>query len=77
MLEECVRAIIDKEFRLGILFGESGCGKTSFLQAGLIPMLTKQSSSYLPVYVKFSNLDPIKSIEQALKNGASLTGTGC
>ncbi|NIO79174.1 MAG: NACHT domain-containing protein, partial [Candidatus Aminicenantes bacterium] len=72
MMEECVRAIIDPDFRLGILFGESGCGKTSFLQAGLIPMLAKQSPTHLPVYVKFSNLDPIVTIQQALTDQADL-----
>lgn len=65
-LEECFRMITDSEFRLGILLGESGCGKTSFLQAGLIPMLTKHCPSLRPIYVKFSNQDPITTIQQAL-----------
>ncbi len=65
-LQTCFAALTDAEFRLGILFGESGCGKTSFVQAGLWPML-QTSASFLPVYVKFSELDPLLSLRQALK----------
>ena len=32
-LRECLDAITDPAFRFGILYGDSGCGKTSFLQA--------------------------------------------
>lgn len=56
MLEECFRAIVDREFKLGILFGESGCGKTSFLQAGLAPILLRQRNDCLPIYIKQSHI---------------------
>ncbi|MCI0693811.1 hypothetical protein L0337_17615 [candidate division KSB1 bacterium] len=68
MLADCLNAITDRDFRLGILFGESGCGKTSFLQAGLWPMLPQHSASHQGVYVKFTDLDPFDSIRQRSKS---------
>ena len=44
-----------KRERLTVLFGKSGLGKTSLLQAGLFPQL--READYLPVYVRLSYED--------------------
>jgi HEAT repeat protein len=38
-----------RDFRMGTLWGEPGCGKTSLVRAGLIPSLRRQG--YVPVYL--------------------------
>ncbi|MEO8436521.1 MAG: protein kinase [Pyrinomonadaceae bacterium] len=42
--------IAHRLLRFGVLFGESGCGKTSLISAGLIPKLW--SDGYVPVYCR-------------------------
>jgi tetratricopeptide (TPR) repeat protein len=64
-LRECLQAIGDDHWRFGVLSGESGAGKTSFLQAGLWPALEKRKARC--VYVKFSDLDPFESVRRACR----------
>ncbi|HYK87668.1 MAG TPA: hypothetical protein VE398_02790, partial [Acidobacteriota bacterium] len=51
--------ITHQEFHFGVLYGDSGCGKTSLLKAGLIPKLWE--SGYLPVYCR-SHTDPLVTL---------------
>jgi tetratricopeptide (TPR) repeat protein len=59
---------------LTVLYGKSGLGKTSLLNAGLFPLL--RSNDFLPVYVRldFVNPDigPIAQIAAAMKDNLSL-----
>jgi len=53
-------AMVTRElFRFGALFGESGCGKTSLLLAGLIPKLWDEG--YVPLYCR-SFTDPLAAV---------------
>ena len=63
-VKECLRAAAHTDFRYGIITGKSGSGKTSFVRAGLEPNFPKLN--HRCVYVKFTNLPPIKSIRLAI-----------
>jgi len=56
--------IIGSEFRIGVLIGESGCGKTSFLKAGLSAAFKEKNIA--SVVVKLTNEDPLISFKNAL-----------
>ena len=64
-LSRCIQSIEHSNFQIGVLGGMSGCGKTSFLQAGLKPALEKKGLQI--VYIKFSDENPLESVKQALR----------
>ncbi|MCD9187304.1 MAG: hypothetical protein LUM44_12790 [Pyrinomonadaceae bacterium] len=68
ILQDCLRFCEDKELAFGILSGESGTGKTSFLQAGLL--LNLKNHGINPVYVKFTDSAPLDSVRQSLNGFA-------
>ena len=64
-VQECLDTLQDPELRLAFLMGESGAGKSSLLQAGLMPRLPE--AKFQGVYVKLGDRDPIALIRRALK----------
>src|SRR5580704_6399490 len=54
-----------KRERLTVLFGKSGLGKTSLLQAGLFPQL--RAASFLPVYIRLSFTDGTPGLSTQLQ----------
>ncbi|MEM9121623.1 MAG: tetratricopeptide repeat protein, partial [Cyanobacteria bacterium P01_F01_bin.56] len=71
-LRDCLESLTNSTFRFGILMGESGCGKTSFLQAGIWPQLINESANVMGIYVRFSDRDPMRTIAQALAEQLAL-----
>ena len=64
-IDTCSQGLKDKDYRFGILTGESGCGKTSFLRAGLYPALN--ANNRVCVVAKLRNAPPVSSIREALQ----------
>ncbi|MEB3295117.1 MAG: hypothetical protein VKJ24_18320, partial [Synechococcales bacterium] len=63
-LQEVMDALDTVDLRLFVLLGESGVGKSSLLQAGVMPSLGQVG--FAGVYVKFTNREPLESIAKAL-----------
>jgi len=72
-IQQLYTLVASSTFRFGVLWGTSGCGKTSLLRAGLAPMLRK--NGYLPVYVATPAKEPRQAIYAALKAGVQIPGT--
>lgn len=61
--------VVAYDFRFGVLWGESGSGKTSLLRAGLIPELRTQG--FLPVYIAKPTREPQEAVLIALRKIAA------
>ncbi len=64
-IDTCSQGLGEKDFRFGVLTGESGCGKTSFLRAGLYPAMNVNNRAC--VVAKLRNEPPMLSIREALQ----------
>lgn len=68
-LQQVLALILAPGFRFGTLWGETGCGKTSLVRAGLMPALRRQG--YLPVYLNRYD-DPETEVSRAVATAAGL-----
>ena len=67
-LGECLKALTHQEMRVCVLSGRTGCGKTSFIQAGVRSALDgPRSNSPIGIYVRFTREDPFRALRDALK----------
>ena len=63
-VQDLYTLVSSSAFRFGVLWGESGCGKTSLLRAGLVSRL--KNEKYLPLYIHKPTKDPQEAIRLVL-----------
>ena len=64
-IERMLGKLAEPDIRHLILLGESGCGKTSLILAGVIPSI-EQSDNFHPIYLRFSD-HPVQALRHALR----------
>ena len=55
----------DKTFSVGLIYGTSGCGKSSLVKAGLLPLLSKD---IIPIYLEATPNDTETRLRHRLQN---------
>jgi HEAT repeat protein len=63
-VQELYTLVASSSFRFGVLWGESGCGKTSLMRAGLVPKL--RNEKFLPIYINKPTNNPQEAVRSAL-----------
>ena len=63
-VQDLYTLVASSTFRFEVLWGESGCGKTSLLRAGLVPKL--REGNFLPLYIHKPTKNPVEAIRSAL-----------
>ncbi len=75
-ITDITRKLTDPDVRFYILYGQSGCGKTSLVRAGLIPELESEANGMRCLYVRFYD-KPEESLLTAFRlEGSEDTETG-
>lgn len=77
-VETCIHFLAASETRILLLHGQTGCGKSSFLRAGLIPGLEENAFGYLflrdaagaPLFIR-SGADPLGRVAEQVFRFAS------
>jgi uncharacterized protein (UPF0147 family) len=64
-VQQLYTLVTSSTFRFGVLWGESGCGKTSLLRAGLVPAL--RQNGFVPLYIPKPTKEPRLAIRGALE----------
>lgn len=72
-IDICVHFLADPQTRVLMLHGQTGCGKSSFLRAGLIPALEERGFGYLFLRT-YGNADDNEGSPTFIRSGADPLG---